>query len=287
MAKTKNKKQITRKLLHKYRLVILNEDTFEERLALKLTRLNVFLITSFFAVFLVSFTAILIAFTPLREFIPGYSSTALNNKAKALQFKTDSINNVLAINERYYQSISNALKGNFDPELLIKDSIRIQSNKLNDPELKASLEDSILRAKVDDTDKYNVIEVSENDYDFILFPPVNGTISQSYSLNEKHYAVDVAVTKNTPVKATADGVVVFSEWTSETGYVLVIAHKNELLSIYKHNSSLTKSQGDGVKAGEVVAMAGNTGEFSTGPHLHFELWSNGFPINPENFIDFK
>ena len=101
MAKTKNKKQITRKLLHKYRLVILNEDTFEERLALKLTRLNVFLITSFFAFFLVSFTVILIAFTPLREFIPGYSSTALNNKAKALQFKTDSINNVLAINERY------------------------------------------------------------------------------------------------------------------------------------------------------------------------------------------
>lgn len=287
MSKSNHNKKITKKLLHKYRLVILNEDTFEERLALKLTRLNVFLIFGFAAVFLISFTAILIAFTPLREYIPGYSSTALNNKAKALQFRTDSIQNILAINERYYKSINNALNGNFDPELLVKDSIGFEVSKTLDSEFKASLEDSILRAKVEDTDKYNVVEVSENDSDFILFPPVNGSISQQYSLEEKHYAVDVAVIKNTPVKATADGVVVFSEWTAETGYVIMIAHKKELISVYKHNSSLTKAQGDRVKSGEVIAMAGNTGAFSTGPHLHFELWSNGFPINPENFIDFK
>lgn len=287
MSKSNHNKKITKKLLHKYRLVILNEDTFEERLALKLTRLNVFLIFGFAAVFLVSFTAILIAFTPLREYIPGYSSTALNNKAKALQFRTDSIQNILAINERYYKSISNALNGNFDPELLVKDSNSFEISKILDSEFKASLEDSILRAKVEDTDKYNVVEVSENDSDFILFPPVNGSISQQYSLEEKHYAVDVAVIKNTPVKATADGVVVFSEWTAETGYVIMIAHKKELISVYKHNSSLAKMQGDRVKSGEVIAMAGNTGTFSTGPHLHFELWSNGFPINPENFIDFK
>src|SRR5690606_8666049 len=97
----------------------------------------------------------------------------------------------------------------------------------------------------------------------------------------------IIVAKNTPVKATADGTVIFAEWTTETGYVVIIEHSHELISVYKHNASLTKEQGDLVKAGEVIAMAGSTGEYSTGPHLHFELWSRGYPINPTNFIDFN
>ena len=121
----------------------------------------------------------------------------------------------------------------------------------------------------------------------MLFPPVNGTISEAYNVKEKHYAVDIVVAKNTPVKATADGTVIFAEWTAETGYVVIIEHSYELISVYKHNASLTKEQGDLVKAGEVIAMAGNSGEYSTGPHLHFELWSRGYPINPTNFIDFN
>jgi murein DD-endopeptidase MepM/ murein hydrolase activator NlpD len=121
----------------------------------------------------------------------------------------------------------------------------------------------------------------------VLFPPVNGTISENYNVEEKHYAIDIVVAKDTPVKATADGTIIFGEWTAETGYVVIIEHSNELISVYKHNGSLTKRQGDLVKAGEVIAMAGNTGEFTTGPHLHFELWSRGYPVNPANFIDFK
>src|SRR5690606_26614292 len=122
---------------------------------------------------------------------------------------------------------------------------------------------------------------------FVLFPPVNGTISESFNLKEKHYAVDLVVPKNTPIKATADGSVIFAEWTAETGYVIILEHRQGLISVYKHNGSLTKSQGDLVKAGEVIATSGNTGDFTTGPHLHFEFWNDGYPINPTNFIDFK
>ena len=121
----------------------------------------------------------------------------------------------------------------------------------------------------------------------MLFPPVSGTISEPYNAKEKHYAVDIVVAKDTPIKATADGIVVFAEWTASTGYVIIIEHSYGLISIYKHNAALIKEQGDLVKAGEVIATAGNTGELSTGPHLHFELWNDGYPINPTNFIDFK
>ena len=121
----------------------------------------------------------------------------------------------------------------------------------------------------------------------MLFPPANGTISDGYNIEKRHYAVDIVVPKDSPIKATADGTIIFAEWTAETGFVVIIEHAHGLLSVYKHNSSITKKQGDLVKAGEVIATAGNTGEYTTGPHLHFELWSDGYPINPTNFIDFK
>ena len=157
------------------------------------------------------------------------------------------------------------------------DFIRVSKNK----------EDSLLREKVNKEDKYNLFESSGDQSNFVLFPPVNGTISEGYSIKEKHFAVDVVIAANTPVKATADGTVIFAEWTVETGYVIIMEHNRELISVYKHNSEITKTQGDLVKAGEVIALSGNTGELSTGPHLHFELWSKGYPVNPTNFIDFQ
>ena len=144
-----------------------------------------------------------------------------------------------------------------------------------------------MRVKADKEDKYNLFDSETNSSNFVLFPPVNGTISEGYNLEERHFAVDVVVPETTPVKATADGIVIFAEWTVSTGFVIIVEHSNELISIYKHNGSITKDQGDLVKAGEVIALSGNTGELSTGPHLHFELWSKGYPINPTNFIDFQ
>jgi len=288
MAKKKKDKKIAKKLLHKYRLVILNEDTFEERLSFKLTRLNVFVLTSILAILLVVSTIVLIAFTPLREYIPGYSSTALKLKATELNYKTDSLQQIIAMNERYYSSIKRVLEGDVSTIEFNRDSI-IEAAKTDTTEisLAPNKADSLLREKVNKEDKYNLFESAISSASFVLFPPVNGTISEAYNAEEKHYAVDLVVAKDSPIKATADGTVIFAEWTAETGFVVILEHREGLLSVYKHNASITKSQGDLVKSGEVIATSGNTGEFTTGPHLHFELWKDGYPINPTNFIDFK
>lgn len=283
----KRGKKIKRKLLHKYRLVVLNEETFEERFSFKLNRLNVFVFSVLFALILIVATTLLIAFTPLREYIPGYSSTALKKKATELAYKTDSLQQKLTVNEQYLASIRKVLTGDVSAEQLNKDSI-IEAVQLEIDQtlLLPSPEDSLLREKVQREDKYNPL-LQDPAINFVLFPPASGTITEDYNPEDRHYAVDIVTAKNSPVKSVADGVVIFAEWTVETGYVIIIKHPFDLISVYKHNASLTKQQGDLVKAGEVIATSGNTGEFTTGPHLHFELWSEGYPINPKNFIDFN
>lgn len=286
--KKKKRKEIKRKLLHKYRLVILNENTFEEKISFKLSRLNVFITGSLFIVCLIGLTTVLIAFTPLREYIPGYSSTKLKKEATELTYKTDSLVTVLNYTNKYLDNIRKVLNGDIANNKINRDSI-IEQFKI-DPssiDLTPIKEDSILRAQVALEDKYNLFEKNTKDVSQILFSPLSGSISQDYDVDIKHFAIDIVAAKGTPVKSVADGIVIFSEWTSETGYVILLEHKDGLLSVYKHNGSLSKSQGDLVKAGEVIASVGNTGELTTGPHLHFELWNNGSPVNPRNFIDFK
>tara|TARA_R100000789_G_C2996461_1_gene147590 strand:+ start:156 stop:1040 length:885 start_codon:yes stop_codon:yes gene_type:complete len=288
MAK-KEKKQLKKRLLHKYRMVILNEDTFEERVSLKLTRLNVFILVTLSSLLLIAGTTVLIAFTPLKEYIPGYSSTSLKLKATELTYKTDSLETALAINNQYYESIKKVLSGDVKSTDIDKDSIleaaRISIDSIN---LSPSEEDLKLREKVALEDKYNVFEeTNPSNLNVTLFPPVNGSISEGYNFKEKHYAVDVVVAKDAPIKAAADGTVIFAEWTAETGYVVIIEHGNSLITVYKHNSALQKEQGSLVSTSEVIATAGSTGEYTTGPHLHFEIWSNGYPLNPSDLIDFE
>lgn len=284
----KKKKRISKKLLHKYRLVILNEDTFEESFAYKLTRLNVFVTLGLAILVLIALTTLLIALTPLREYIPGYSSSNLRKQATQLVYKTDSLEQVIHQKNQYFHSIQNVLRG----KVVGRDSIKKDSTPLNIPATKPEIlapskADSVLRQEVAQEDKYNVFAGAVSKANFKLFPPVKGKISDGYDVKEKHFAVDVAIPENTPIKATADGTVILAEWTAQTGYVIILEHSYGLISVYKHNSSLTKHQGELVKAGEVIAMSGSTGEFSTGPHLHFELWSNGYPIDPTDFLDFE
>lgn len=284
--KENRSKKIKKKLLHKYRLVVLNEDTFEERFSFKLNRLNVFVFSTILTVFLIAGTTLLIAFTPLREYIPGYSSTSLKKKATDLTYKTDSLQQVIAVNESYLESVRKVLSGDVKEVNFNKDSILEAANAATSRiDLAPSRQDSLLREKVLQEDKYNPLTASE-DINIVLFPPVKGTVSEAYNPKQKHYAIDIVTSKDAPVKATADGTVIFAEWTADTGYVIILEHRNNLISVYKHNASLAKQQRELVKAGEVIATAGNTGELSTGPHLHFELWSEGYPINPANFIDF-
>ncbi|MFV9483494.1 murein hydrolase activator EnvC family protein [Christiangramia sp. ASW11-125] len=285
---TKPKKKFAKKLLHKYRMVVLNEDTFEERFSFRLTRLNVFVAVGISAILLIAMTTFLIAFTPLREYIPGYSSAALKEKATKLAYTSDSLQNRMRMNDQYLKSIQDALRGEFDVQQLDRDSILSQPiTDLEYQEINRIKADSLLREEVAQEDKYNILPTATDNINFSLFPPVKGTISENYNIENKHYAIDIVTTRNSPIKSVADGRVIFAEWTAETGYVIIIEHSYGLLSVYKHNASLSKSQGDIVRSGEVIATAGNTGEFTTGPHLHFELWNEGNPVDPSEYIDFN
>lgn len=284
--KEKRSKKIKKKLLHKYRLVVLNEETFEERFSFKLNRLNVFVFSTLFAIFLIAVTAVIIAFTPLREYIPGYSSTSLKKKATELSYKTDSLQNIITINEQYLSSIRKVLSGDVEAVAFNKDSI-LEAAKLDASNFNftPSKQDSLLREKVAQEDKYNPL-LNASEIGVVFFAPVKGTISDPYNPETKHLAIDITTVKNAPVKAAADGTVIFAGWTPDTGNVIILNHNNNTITAYKHNTSLSKKQGEIVKGGEVIATVGNTGELSTGPHLHFELWREGHPVNPQDFIDF-
>jgi murein DD-endopeptidase MepM/ murein hydrolase activator NlpD len=283
-----NKSEIREKLLNKYRLVILNENTFEEKISFKLSRLNVFVTGTLAVIGLIAITTVLIAFTPLREYIPGYSSTALKRQATDLTFKTDSLLNVINYTNRYIDNIRLVLRGDIEHNSINQDST-FEAFKLdpNQIDLNPIREDSLLRAQVALEDKYNLFESPIFDGSELMFTPLSGMLSQGYDPNIKHFAVDIVAAKDAPVKSIADGTVVFAEWTAATGYVIILEHQDGLISVYKHNGSLARTQGALVRAGEVIASVGDTGELTTGPHLHFELWRNGNPVNPLNYIDFN
>ena len=289
MAKDKKKrKEIKRKLLHKYRLVILNESTFEEKISFKLNRLNVFVTGTMFIIVLIGLTTLIIAFSPLREYIPGYSSTKLKRQATDLTYKTDSLVTVLNYTNRYLDNVRKVLRGDIENNQTNRDSL-FEQYKL-DPasvDLSPIREDLLLREEVELEDKYNLFERDVENLGTLFFSPANGTLSQGFDQKTKHYAVYIVAPRDTPVKSIADGTVLFAEWTTETGYVIIVEHQEGITSVYKHNGSLSKTQGDMVKAGEVIASIGNTGELTTGPHLHFELWRKGKPVDPQNYIDFN
>jgi len=282
------KKKFKQKLVRKYRLVILNEDSFEERLSFKINRLNILVFGTLFSILLVTITSIIIAYSPIKEYIPGYSSTALKQKATRLIYKADSLEKVLKINRAYINTIKKVLTGKIDTfPSLDKNQFLDKPVNIDDKKLNPTKADSVFRNEVESKDRYTLFNKATKNTKVVFFAPILGRITQTFNVKEKHYAIDIAAKTGTPVKAVADGTVIFSEWTAETGYVIIIEHTNGFLSVYKHNATLLKKQGDLVVAGEVIATVGNTGEFTTGPHLHFELWHDGYPINPTQFIDFE
>ena len=282
------RKLIKKKLFTKNRLVILNEDSFEEIFSLKLTLMNVFVVATIGAVLIITTTTFIIAFTPLREYIPGYASDELKRNATVLALKSDSLTNAVKKNEAYIASIKKILTGDVDFAQRNKDSIYATRTENGDEEeVQISAADKKLRQEVAQEDKYNLFEKAESKVSVVLFPPAKGSITEKFSSNKKHFAVDVALAKNTPIKATLNGTVIFADWTPSTGNVIIIRHNNGFISVYKHAASLTKSQGDVVRTGEAIALAGSTGQESTGVHLHFELWKDGYAIDPTQFIEFE
>ena len=280
------KNKLKEKLTYKYRFVVLNEDTFEERFSFKLNRLNVFIFGALFSFFLVVLTTSIIALTPLKEYFQGYSSSELKKDATNLVYKVDSLQNALSVNDLYIENIQQILKGEIKRVSFNKDSV-FEKMKIDKINFAPTAVDSAFRVVVEQEDRFSVFEQASKNSDIVFTSPIKGEITQNYDAKEEHFAIDIAVDLNTPIKAVADGTVIFNGFTADTGYVILIEHNQGFISVYKHNATNYKKQSDLVKAGEVIATAGSTGAFSTGSHLHFELWENGYPVNPTNYIYFK
>jgi murein DD-endopeptidase MepM/ murein hydrolase activator NlpD len=291
--KEKRKGRWTEKWRNKYRLVFMTDDTLEERFTFRLSRMNVFIALGTLTIVLIFLTSILIAFTPLREYIPGYTSVGLTKKLYRLQIKTDSIERDLVNKDRFIQNLRDVINGKdlTEDKPLVKDTLK----RYDKIKIKHSVEDSLLRLDIDNQSKYNLYKMETMETAIqkkasiggvLFFAPLKGVITNGFNPVLKHYGVDVVSKQNEAVKAVLDGTVLFSNWTLETGYVIVIQHSQNIVSVYKHNSANLKKAGDYVRAGEPIAIVGETGETVTGPHLHFELWNDGNALNPKDYITF-
>jgi len=288
MAEEKKKISLTEKLRQKYRLVILNDSSFEEKFSLRLTPGGILIMVSAITIVMSFLVSSLIAFTPFREYIPGYGDVSNQKELIKLSVKVDSMEYLMDAKNWYIDNLNNVLNGNISPDesKLNRDS----SKKYQNVNVKPSKNDSELRKEIESQDKFSLTLGNKNNSTgisgYFFFSPVKGMITHSFNMAEGHFGVDVAAKENEFIKAVLDGTVVFSGWTANDGYVIQLQHANNLMSVYKHNSDLTKNVGDHVKAGEPIAIIGNTGESSTSTHLHFELWYNGTPVNPQDYILF-
>jgi murein DD-endopeptidase MepM/ murein hydrolase activator NlpD len=287
MTGEKQKKRFIRRLRHKYRFVVMNDDTFEEKVSLKLTPLNLFTLVGSVTILLIVLVTSLIAFTPLREYIPGYADVNMRRQVISLALRTDSLESAMLSKDAYMANIGNILSGkNIDTTGKTKPQV---TQKQQDQPLLPGKHEVELRQQIESQDPYSLghEESSRSSISsFFFFTPLKGIVTTPFNASEEHYGVDVVGPENEAIKATLDGTVVLANWTSETGYVIQVQHSNNLISVYKHNSALMKKVGQYVKAGEVIAIIGNSGENTTGPHLHFELWNNGSPVDPQDYMVF-
>lgn len=275
-------------LKNKYRLVILNDNTFGERFSLRLSPLS--LIVGLMAITIVMTTLVitLVAFTPLREYIPGYGNITERKQILKLSIKADSIEQTLMDRELYMNNLLNVLKDSLETrsEKPKKDS----SGKYVKLNTDASNLDKQFREDFEENRNNSIATITNSKLkglsELVFFTPVKGMITTSYNLSEQHYGIDVVTKEDEMVKNVLDGTVVFTGYSAQDGYVIQVQHANNLTSIYKHNAEILKRTGERIKSGDAIAVVGNTGDRSKGTHLHFELWYNGIPINPQECIAF-
>jgi hypothetical protein len=292
MAEPAKKKSLFNRLRTRYFFIIRKEDTFEERFSLRISPIALFSIVGGGVVLLILLVIWAVAFTPLREYIPGYADINMRKNLISLSLKTDSLSNELIARQEYIDNIHRILSG----EAPLHDSVagkgHADTTKHIATFVPPSHDDSMLRRTVESQNQYNVslngnITKSYNGInDYFFFTPLKGYVSNGFNPSGGHYGVDIVSKENEAIKATLDGTVIVSTWTLATGNVIILQHNNNLVSVYEHNSVLLKKQGDYVKAGDVIAIVGNSGEMTTGPHLHFELWYKGNPVNPQTYMGF-
>lgn len=277
------------RLQNKFRLVVMNDQTFEEKISIRLSPINVFVFIGTVIISLITFTIYIIAFTPLREYIPGYADVNMKRKLITLSLKADSLGRLVESQDRYMQNLNQVIAGTAGIDTSALQPSQVRYDTLHD-HFRIE-DDSIIRHRIESRDKYELALNTPKDFSssissFYFFTPVKGTVISQFDPKIKHFGIDVVGSPDEAIKSTLDGTVIMADWTSDAGYVIGVQHSNNLFSVYKHNSALLKNTGTFVKAGEVIAFIGNTGEFTTGPHLHFELWYNGNPVNPEDYMPF-
>lgn len=294
MAKEKNKEKLRDRIRKKYRIVIYNNETYEEKVHFKLTLLNFINIVIVSSILLIVLVIYLIAFTPLREYIPGYTDVSLNRRVYEMERRADSLEIIFKQKDLYINNLKNIITGTgFENDSI--NSLLTKSNNTNfeNINIKNSEKDSIFRIAYETETRNNLFNntirsSTPQEFKLVsLFAPINGIVTNHFNREEKHYGTDLVSSNNSIIKAVADGTVIYSDWTVENGYCIGIQHNGNLFSVYKHNAVLLKNDGDFVSAGDAIAMYGNSGSLSTGPHLHFELWYNGTPLDPEDYISFE
>ncbi|MBL4657911.1 MAG: M23 family metallopeptidase [Flavobacteriales bacterium] len=299
----KKGRKSTQKLVDKYILEIRDEDTFEKKISYRLSRLNVFTVLGLTFMAIILFVVSIIAYTPLREYIPGYSNVDLARNLVRATYVADSLAQDSRMKGEYIQNLRNILEDRMpsdssqiagqeilDSTAVISD--QTGSDKYQNIKLVRSKEDSLLRVRIESEDSYNLNFVKTGSSRrsgggisrLLFFTPLNGIVTDTFNADKQHFGIDIVAAANEAVKSVLDGTVILATWTSETGYVIGIQHDNNIVSFYKHNSVLLKKEGSKIRAGEVVAIVGDSGELTTGPHLHFELWYDGIPIDPSKYV---
>lgn len=280
------KKKFYLKLKNQYRLIIYNDTTFQSVWSMKLSRLKVFTVTSLLSAIIVVLVILLIATTGLREYIPGYPKAEYRQMLVRNALVVDSLEMELQKRDQFFKGIQSIMAG----EVPEDDQTMQAEAPTTNIEFQEYNHDSVFQDELL-AEQLSLSLKNDNSYATSLnqmhfFIPVRGVVTEHFKAEPDHYGIDLVSEANARISAVLDGTVIFSGWTLNTGYVIYIQHESDLVSVYKHNAELLKKAGEKVKAGEAIAIIGNTGEMSSGSHLHFELWHDGTALDPEKFIDF-
>lgn len=282
-----NKLSFWKRIRFKYKLSFINENTLEEVWSFRLSQLSVFISLGVFAFSLVAFTAFIIIMTPIRNYLPGYLDVEVRKEIVQNALRADSLERMIEIQNLYLKNVTGIISGTIELDSIREIDSLARVNA--DFEIPRSPEEEEYVKNFEQEEKYNLTVLNTNPLPMdglFFYKPVNGVISSHYQADIHHFGVDIAAASKESVLATLDGTVMYAGYDPNQGNVIQLQHKNGFVSVYKHNELLLKEPGEQVVAGEAIALVGNTGKLSTGPHLHFELWYNGKPVNPEDFIVF-
>lgn len=286
MPKKRRSKAFWNNIKFKYKLTILNENTLAEVAGIHVSKLNGLSVLLSVLAVLFLIAASIIAFTPLRNYLPGYMNSEVRSQVVENALRVDSLQQLVERQNLFIMNIQDIFSGKVSVDTVY--SIDSLTNMRHDSLMEHTQREEEFRRQYEETEKYNLTSIAaQPEVDGLIFyRPTRGMISSHFDADKKHYGTDIAANPNESVLATLDGTVILSTYTADTGYLIEVQHNQDFISVYKHCGSLLKQAGDKVQAGEAIALVGNSGTLTTGPHLHFEMWHKGRAVNPEKYIVF-